>query len=701
MIGIATSNLAVIKKRVAEGEPFGKCWDNCQMATKTKAEQTQFNQQAFTQYTAGFCWFLHLPKPRDKEYFRAYEALVHGGGMGLPLSAIYQEPDYDQVNALELLDLASMNEYFPLRAYQGIEWVLRKHFPMEMDQARGEKYLRVQKPDLYKYEGIYRIDPKHSCEFFALPTLELNETTTSGTSEIIREYNKFLGIDLSKGDMHEQGEVDVGDHLTAMRISILARQRMRDFPHEQMKHVFRIPGILHVDMAIVDMILRAHWGNPNGLDPGSLSHFVGVLGRTKIGEKKAQYDATQSLEGVVWEAMVLAGAAKELEAGSYGELGSKLGEVNWADTIVKMVDTYFPLRKIWYMRRDAEEKARAQWEDVLRVPVSRRTGDQLLDKERYVKKLSTAGRDIGYENFCLYLQHGLIEWMFHEDTKVGDTGAILKNMEILAITMNGCSKSNYGNAMLELLLDRKTWWTPGMEYVWLNNALVNLAGRERKFMGVDQVNELLVQKIKDTHNPRGTPQSKKFHLEAVSMNAFTFRRIQRSVMESSGAPNYGGKHSKVSDVKDVETVMESVMREQLAVRKDGCMTGSRAEAAPIVESLDLITRGRNVISQGKLNALIEDRITRARDSGGTAAGLGMDDSDAENSEEGDVLLDEISAAIRGAREEEAEGDNSDSESWNGRLEWDANTQVDNDYDLDMWDGEFDGGGGQGGTSIAY
>lgn len=43
------------------------------------------------------------------------------------------------------------------------------------------------------------------------------------------------------------------------------------------------------------------------------------------------------------------------------------------------------------------------------------------------------------------------------DTKVGDTEALLNNIEILAVAWNGCHKSVYRNAMLKLLVDCKTW----------------------------------------------------------------------------------------------------------------------------------------------------------------------------------------------------------------------------------------------------
>lgn len=71
-------------------------------------------------------------------------------------------------------------------------------------------------------------------------------------------------------------------------------------------------------------------------------------------------------------------------------------------------------------------------------------------------------------------------------------------------------------------------------YIWDNNVLVNLSGREMKFMGVDKVNELLVRKVKDQHNPHGNWQSKDFFLKWVSRNAFLFRSVKEAVNKSAG-----------------------------------------------------------------------------------------------------------------------------------------------------------------------
>jgi len=40
------------------------------------------------------------------------------------------------------------------------------------------------------------------------------------------------------------------------------------------------PGNFHVCLAFIDAIFRCNWGRNDGRDPGSLSRFVNILGRS-------------------------------------------------------------------------------------------------------------------------------------------------------------------------------------------------------------------------------------------------------------------------------------------------------------------------------------------------------------------------------------------------------------------------------------
>ena len=110
-----------------------------------------------------------------------------------------------------------------------------------------------------------------------------------------------------------------------------------------------------------------------------------------------------------------------------------------------------------------------------------------------------------------------------------DSGVLMKNIEPLCVWFARGGKPHYTKATANLLIDKEARWTEEFKYIWYNNILVNLCGRPMKFIGIDKVNEILVRKVKDQHNPHGNWQSKEFFLKAVSWNAFLFNKVKDSV----------------------------------------------------------------------------------------------------------------------------------------------------------------------------
>lgn len=105
----------------------------------------------------------------------------------------------------------------------------------------------------------------------------------------------------------------------------------------------------------------------------------------------------------------------------------------------------------------------------------------------------------------------------------------MKNIEPLCVWFAGGGKHHYAKSTANFLIDRECVWDERFTYLWKNNILVNLQGRPMKFMGIDKVNEILVRKVKDQHNPNGNWQSKEFFLKSVSRNAFLFNNFKDSI----------------------------------------------------------------------------------------------------------------------------------------------------------------------------
>lgn len=52
------------------------------------------------------------------------------------------------------------------------------------------------------------------------------------------------------------------------------------------------------------------------------------------------------------------------------------------------------------------------------------------------------------------------------------------------------------------------------------------------------MNELVVRKLKDQHNPRGNWQSKEFFLNSVSKNIFLFDEVKRGMKDTSSKSSF-------------------------------------------------------------------------------------------------------------------------------------------------------------------
>ncbi|KAF8469980.1 hypothetical protein BDZ91DRAFT_791971 [Kalaharituber pfeilii] len=662
MTMMAKSSLIAVKQRIANGEAFGCAWDNAVVTSKRRAEETELNKGGLIQYTAGFIWILNIPKPKDPKFIKAYESLIkreesENGKIlpGIRREILYKKPNYNEVTALDILDLDGLADYLPLRAKESIEWVLWKHFGEVLSESRINGH-RVTK---FVYNGG-RLEPNQT-EVYPLPTMDLDETTIDGTASIIEEIRRLAGV--TSKEMLGRSMLHAGDQGTLMKVKSLKKMRIRDFIHNRLDDLFRVDGLFHVQMGVVDMMMRAHWGRKDGLDPASMCKFVTVLGRTRVTEEKTEYNAGKRFQECYWEGHVLAIIAKEMECQTYEELRNKLKdkETNWRKIIETVVDKIYPSRKVGYMRQTAIERATEKWKDILKKKPTERQGLE-LDKKRFLKTAEANERDIVYENACLLLQHGSIAWMLHQDIKNGDTNAILKDLEILTVMFNGCGKSHYAKAMLELAIDRKTWWTESMDYLWRCNAVLNISGKAGKYMGIDKVNELIVQKVKESYNPRGTFQSKWFHLEVLSPNVFMFRNIKKSITKTSGAVNYGSKHTSVDDRRDSMTIMEMLIRDNIVSFRKGRVVGSAVQPIEVQESLDLVAEGRDkILWGGSLGDILESR--KVYMDSVQESEIAMEDSGMGGDTSEERLLDELEELVGLERDDEAW------ERWDGEVEY--------------------------------
>ncbi|KAF8461983.1 hypothetical protein BDZ91DRAFT_850768 [Kalaharituber pfeilii] len=567
MKSMGSANLKLIRKRIWEGEPFGWMWDNMTIA-QNKTEQSIANRKGLTQYTACALWFLHIPKPEaGSEYEEVYAELMsksaQGSPPGMDMKLLKKTViNYEGIDRLWLLSMQSYAEYMPYRMVVHLSDVLWKFFgdvlKAKVSQAKKDKRAYSARPE---FEKIYQI-PLMKSEVHALSSLELDETSIEGTAQILdalhRETEMTVESFLGRAVVH------AGDLGTLMKVETLKQLRMREFVHNRHNHLVRHEGLFHMEMAAEDMLFRAHWGREDGMDPGSLCHLKHVLGLKGINGEMPEYNACRRFTRTCGEGFILAAICTEARVENIGELRAKLGEgldyVNVCQAVVRRLCTP---RTVSILRERAENIARESWAEMMKTKKkTERVGDE-LNKKAFLKRVALENRDVVYENFVLYLQHYLVVRDFHYNISVGDSGAVLKDIEPLAVWFAGSGKGHYAKATTNLLLDNAVVWTPHMRYEWLNNILLNLSGRPGKYMGIDKVNEIVVRKVKDQHNPRSAWQSKDFFLNSVSQNAFMFNEVKKAMNNGAHVPHYGTKHGVVEDKNDIELVVDILLQGEI------------------------------------------------------------------------------------------------------------------------------------------
>ncbi|RPB29288.1 hypothetical protein L211DRAFT_844289 [Terfezia boudieri ATCC MYA-4762] len=294
MKAMGAANREIITRKVKNGSPIGLMWDN-NIMFENKASQSVKNVKTLTQYTCTALWFLNVPKPviPDGEYPRNENGHAGAGRIGdasIPDTCLgldnptdldqkiseirgVMEEGADRVKreaewrtfdekmniydglmgfeegkpglearklVLELLSKDSYAEYVPARLVVHLSEILWKHVPAvmkELDKDLTSKGLNYQRPS---FEEIHKIYPV-VMDVYALDTMEKDETSISGTGEVIEELLKQTGLDPHV--LAGRTILHAGDLGTMLKVSALKQLWIRDFKHNQLNFLAKLDAI--------------------------------------------------------------------------------------------------------------------------------------------------------------------------------------------------------------------------------------------------------------------------------------------------------------------------------------------------------------------------------------------------------------------------------------------------------------------------
>jgi hypothetical protein len=645
---------ALITQR-AQQEPIALTYDN--LVTKHHAAtETLLNKSHMQNFTACGVIFLKLTSslaerlgkstdtPAPERYLpgetseaararRRRPAPRKDNNPGLSTSLLIKpNPDWASLKAADIVNVEADQKYWSLVAKALMCRVLKKYFPNEMKQSEKEARIApISMPQLYK------ITPGAS-DMYTLATLDIDEGTIDGNIDVLETVaTEQLGLTL---DGMADGRLipTSGDQMTVARIVSGQFLRTRDFPEHRMLWVKTLSGMLHTRMALIHAIYLSHPGRPDGRDPASLSKFVKLLGRTKIKEGCPNLNASHELLQQVGEGHVLAALIERTNAGGLDGLRAKVASGQWKSAVDSIVDDdWLRLDFVDRLREDARNGAEIEVGNCDDPPVPGETRKHAETREKKAKKDEESGRrDIAFENALLLMQQALLYEDYHDALRCGDSGRLERSSDMLCVMFQGLSKlKNYRHLSLDFKASRVKEWTEEMRELWLLNCVVNLTGKDGKFLAIDEFNEWIVRAVKDVYNTSGTIQSSNFTLNVVSPNVIPLHHASRKVLESSGAPTYGYKHARVDDTRDVKAIVSHLLDEKVF-----CYTPGREstidEDLRSIPSTDLYSTGVDAIRGGVvLERYIEKKLALIAGELG-----GFDDEGAANLNDVDAAIEE-------------------------------------------------------------
>ena len=313
----------------------------------------------------------------------------------------------------------------------------------------------------------------------------------------------------------------------------------------------------------------------------SLERFKVLLGKTKLMAPKLPFQVQESFHEIVFESLVLCASMEQLGCKDLDTLKERIKTCHFNKLIKKLCQEFFNLKKVAGERDKRCSAARGRGGGAQRGRGRGRgrmgrargeTGPMIAEHNNDNGgggDTSLATHDQVRENATLCMQHLAFARLFHEGIRKGDSGVVEGMLDILTLFFHGTNNSRYAGEFLLQNINRKALLTPFYHQVWLDNCLVKISGRPNCWLSLDEVCEITVDQLKNDYNPRGSWQSRDYHLNVVSPNIHLLRIIKEQVMRSSWASTGGLKKGAVSIKKDVSILFRVLIEEGTLIMTPG------------------------------------------------------------------------------------------------------------------------------------
>src|SRR6266496_5134791 len=123
--------------------------------------------------------------------------------------------------------------------------------------------------------------------------------------------------------------------------------------------------------------------------------------------------------------------------------------------------------------------------------------------------------------------------------------------------------ANYKCGLLRLTGQLRMVWSERLRNFWMENCLVNLSGKRKAFMALDQLNEYIVRDIKDKMQPYMTEQMDDYLRNKMCLLTMFFWDIRRKFADEIDAEIFDFHSSSVDEWNDIRRVTDKILEGDL------------------------------------------------------------------------------------------------------------------------------------------
>jgi hypothetical protein len=206
----------------------------------------------------------------------------------------------------------------------------------------------------------------------------------------------------------------------------------------------------------------------------------------------------------------------------------------------------------------------------------------------YVSSGSQGEQAVSLSNMIVLLKHGLLLLTFHSAMRIGDTGLMINGLKFISVWFQASNNHKYAAECLKLTACLNCVYSKRLAKFWMENALVNLSGKQGGFMALDAWNEHIVKEVKAMIPDNLTATTSAHARNTCSLLIMNFRDIRKRVAEQVEAKIFDHHSSRVSPWKDSAAVANKLLSDKIAERE--VAADSRGEV--------LVSSGRNLYFNG-------------------------------------------------------------------------------------------------------